>query len=344
MSTAETDFLIVGQGLAGSLLAFCLLEKNQRVLVLDNSHERSSTQVAAGTINPITGHRLNITERFHSYFPVAQAMYTRLEEVVNTKIFHPTEQIRLIKNSGQAEYLEQRLVQKDYRAMLKKTDTQDYKSAAFGCVSVGSTAVVDTKTMLATMRDWLTHKGAYRREQFEYRECGLKQGCVQYKGIQARKIIFCEGYQAINNPWLNHLPFKLAKGEILTIEQSSKPDKMLSWGNWLVPATKLSAKLGSNFEWDSLDLTPTPKVAKKLIDSLTTHTNKIGTVVDHEVGIRPTTKQRKPFVGPLSNQANAFCFNGLGSKGCLIAPYFAERLCAHLLDQEPLPEEVTIWL
>jgi hypothetical protein len=40
---------------------------------------------------------------------------------------------------------------------------------------------------------------------------------INWQDISAKKIIFCEGYHAIHNPWFNYLPFQLAKGEILTL-------------------------------------------------------------------------------------------------------------------------------
>jgi len=50
------DFLIVGQGLAGSLLAWELIQRGCSVLVVDKGEENAS-QVAAGLINPVTGIR-----------------------------------------------------------------------------------------------------------------------------------------------------------------------------------------------------------------------------------------------------------------------------------------------
>ena len=75
MPSAETDFLIVGQGLAGSILAYQLVESGHSVRVIDNHQHASSSVVAAGIINPITGHRLNITEGFAKYYPIAKQFY-----------------------------------------------------------------------------------------------------------------------------------------------------------------------------------------------------------------------------------------------------------------------------
>ncbi|HBA65740.1 MAG TPA: FAD-dependent oxidoreductase, partial [Methylococcaceae bacterium] len=58
----DIDFLIVGQGLAGSLLAFELIQRNAQVMVVDDGRENAS-EVAAGLINPVTGIRLVKSDR-----------------------------------------------------------------------------------------------------------------------------------------------------------------------------------------------------------------------------------------------------------------------------------------
>jgi len=163
-------------------------------------------------------------------------------------------------------------------------------------------------------------------------------------GVSASKLIFCEGYQAQKNPWLNGLPFKLAKGEVLTVKAQNGPDSMLSWGNWLVPNDDGNYKLGSNYDWGDTSLVPSEAIKQKLFESLELQTDLQASLIDHEVGVRPTTTDRNAFVGEISSLDNAYCFNGFGSKGCLTIPAHAELLCEHLLNNKPLPEKLTKWL
>jgi len=355
MSSNEYDLLIVGQGLAGSLLAIELINRGQRLMVIDNQYNGSSTQVAAGLINPITGHRLNITESFELYSAKAREFYRQAESQLSELFFQDVDQIRRINNAGQANYCTKRLQQDEYRNLLAitsdvETSTSNLGSSAsnlefsldeFGCVAVKQTAVVNTKALLSSCRDWLQAKNAYTTLKLDYAKLKVSESYVSYGAIKAKRVVFCEGYQAIHNPWLKDLPFKLAKGEILTVNINKPLSKMLSWGNWLVPGQDSLAKLGSNFAWNDLSLEPSNDIKQKLLASLHDNTTRKGEVISHEVGIRPTTAQRKPFVGKLTNLENAYCFNGLGSKGCLIAPYYSALLADHLINGKVLPTEVT---
>jgi len=49
----KVDFIIVGQGLAGTLLAYDLISNNKKILIIDKNLKASSSKVAAGMINPV---------------------------------------------------------------------------------------------------------------------------------------------------------------------------------------------------------------------------------------------------------------------------------------------------
>lgn len=346
MPKSHTDFLLVGQGIAGSILTHTLQQSSYSVRVIDNNQQGSASQVAAGIINPITGHRLNITDHFDRYFSVAQRCYKAIEQQHDGDFFRAIEQTRLIKNAGQASYFQQRLGQAEYQSILSHSNTTAFSNTDFGCAHVANTAAVDTVALVECVKQALLGEGRHHSQRFDYSALVENDRGWQYQKWQASKVIFCEGYQAIHNPWLKDLPFKLAKGEILTVTTQEPNRQMLSWGNWLVP-TKMndsSARLGSNYTWNDLSLSPDPNMAAGLLDSLEKHTGQSASVTDHKVGIRPTTVKRQPFVGPLSSLRNAYCFNGFGSKGCLIIPWYAELLSQHLLSNTKLPREVTQWL
>ena len=347
MPVSQVDFLIVGQGLAGSILAFKLIARGQRVLVIDNDHNGSASQVAAGIINPITGHRLNLSDGFVNYLACATEFYAELESSLNINVINAIEQIRLLKNPGQAGYFDNRLQQEEYRSFLQTNtkatlfnNSELLNNPKLSTAKVMQTSIVDTKRLLSTLKTWLIKQNSYSECLVDYSQLHFSNDNISYAQTTANAVIFCEGYQAINNPWLKSLPFKLSKGEILTIEKPRDTHSMLSWGNWLVPQSN-SSKLGSNYAWNDTQLNTSDAIREKLLDSLENHTGLRPAVIDHEVGVRPTTVNRQAFVGGISQRSRAYCFNGFGSKGCLTIPKHAELFCDHLINQTPLPENLT---
>ena len=83
----KRDILIVGQGLAGSLLALELEKRKKNVMIIDNNPSVSSSKVAAGLYNPITGRKMVRTWLADELFPNLSKFYQDLEKKLDTK-FH----------------------------------------------------------------------------------------------------------------------------------------------------------------------------------------------------------------------------------------------------------------
>ena len=336
------DFLIVGQGLAGSILANKLLNLSKSVAVIDNAHEGSASKVAAGIINPITGHRLNLSDGFETFFPSAERFYHQLELELGVKLWQPIAQTRLLKNQGQKNHYQLRLEQEEYRPYLdsKNDSCELFRNPCYGSVGINHTVVIDVKQVLNSFQSKLKELGCFFSNKVDYAAIRNNGGVIEVSGINASTIIFCEGHQAIYNPWLADLPFKLSKGEILTLATQPAMTTMLNWGQWLVPSDGY-AKLGSSFEWQDLSTKNTIKTEHTLMNSLYQHTRISARIEAREAGVRPTTVRRKPFIGQIAGWSNGYCFNGFGSKGCLLIPHYADLLSDHLLLAKPLPSELT---
>lgn len=352
-----------------------LISDGLGVVVVDNSLHGASSRVAAGLINPITGHRLNITDGFDTFSVFAKQEYGRLDAMLapSRPLYRPLVQQRLIKNPGQADYLARRLLDPVYADFIEdslaESSDQEIIDRGHGIINIEQSAVVDTNALLDAVTQYLSDRALLRREKFDYAQLTVDDNQLRYRDLSARKIIFCEGFQAIYNPWLASLPFKLAQGDVLSVtlnhasptvappkssaQHGAKP-KLLNWGNWLLlGAHSPIAKLGSTYHWvDPLKQTgingvnPSSQAATatKLLESARDNLRLSLTLVDHEVGIRPTTKYRIPFIGRLSNLHNAYCFNGFGSKGCLLIPYYANQLSGHLRHNQALDPRLSQWL
>jgi glycine/D-amino acid oxidase-like deaminating enzyme len=58
--------------------------------------------------------------------------------------------------------------------------------------------------------------------------------------------------------------------------------------------------------------------------------------VEHLAAVRPANMERRPFVGLHPISSSVGILNGMGTKGCSLAPYFAKQLTDHLVDQTPI--------
>ena len=347
------DALIIGQGLAGSLLAWELIQQGQKVLVIDKQHSQSSSMVAAGIINPITGHRINLTHDFSKFISIATDTYRLLTSTLNCSFFSAIPQQRLIKNNGQHSYYLKRLKQAEYLDFLlplseqndqKKNQNAFFRHTDYSIARIQQTYRVDSQSLLQALKEWLISQQALLLHALDYDELTIEPNKVFFKNHQssllANNIIFCEGFQAIHNPWLQDLPFKLAKGEILTLALQKKYDSIYNWGHWLLPLTNSEEKafLGANYEWNNQDVDTNQKIASELMQSMQKQTNISGKIIDHKAGIRPTTINRKPFIGSHPKHPNLYCFNGFGSKGCLIIPHYAKLFAQHFTNKTSLTE------
>jgi glycine/D-amino acid oxidase-like deaminating enzyme len=157
-----------------------------------------------------------------------------------------------------------------------------------------------------------------------------------------KKIIFCEGYQSIHNPYFDWLPFKLTKGEVLTVNfKNLKIDHAINKGAFVLPYDG-NYKLGATYNWDEIDNNPTAEGKEQLLKRAARFINDEVIVLEHKAGVRPTVSDRRPLLGIHPEHSQMAVFNGMGTKGVMLAPYFANKMVDLILKNEALPSEVNI--
>jgi glycine/D-amino acid oxidase-like deaminating enzyme len=333
------DALIVGQGLAGSLLAWELIRRRQRVLVLDAGEENAS-QVAAGLINPITGRRLLKSPEIDTLLPAAMHCYRQLGVDFQQQFFVELPMLRILQNPAEQTHALQRLQQVDYRAYLQAMlpEAAGYR-AEFGVLQQTQTGYLRTRLLLTCLREFLIAKAAYRQVRLDYAEISLEPG-LRWRDIQARHIVFCEGHRAIFNPWFRQLPFQLAKGEIISCATNTVcPNQILNYGRWLIPLDTGHFKTGATFDAVNLNFDTSEATKTVLLNALQAVCPALQriSVYEHKAGIRPTTLDKQPFIGSHPRHAQLHIFNGFGAKGSLAIPWFAKMFADNLGQKDQLP-------
>ena len=339
------DFLIIGQGLAGSLLAWELIQRGCNILIVDNGQENAS-QIAAGLINPVTGLRFVKSSEVDILLPAAQRCYSELAKFFQHDFYNEKPMLRLFRSTEEAKNCLKRLNNPDYQNYLgdfyPPEHTLDSFKTPFGFLEQKQTGYLLTQPLLACLKAFFIARDCYRLADFTYQDIQL-QPALCWKDITPEHIIFCEGHNAIKNPWFSWLPFQPVKGEILTLEhQSELPDNIINYGNWLIPLNNRKIRIGATFDWQHLDTLPTDSGKHDLLTALKEITRKElpVTVLNQQANVRPCTLDKQPFTGHHPQHPQLAIFNGFGAKGSLQIPWYSRQFANALLNNAPLPSNI----
>lgn len=345
MQVNHYDIIIVGQGICGTVLSSSLILQGQKVLVIDDGSNKAASKIASGVINPVTGRRIVKTWQIDDVMPAAVSIYQALEKKLDTSIvkqcniinFHASEQMQKAFADRIAEdptYLSTGPLSNAISAAF---------DAPFGHTFIDPCWLIDIENLLHHWRKYLTEKNAFVENIFNYNKLDINADLITYDKYTANKIIFCEGAKGVANPYFKQLPFAPNKGEALLVDIKDLDNRFIYKKTVsIVPWKNSTFWVGSNYEWNNNNDDPSLAFKEKTIAALNEWLKLPYQVVDHIAAIRPANIQRRPFVGMHPTYKNLGIFNGMGTKGCSLAPFFAEQMTAHILHQSPIDNEATI--
>lgn len=338
------DYLIVGQGLAGSLLALELIRRRQKVLVVDNGGVNAS-MVAAGLINPLTGPRIAKTPLADSLWPVAEDYYRELANYFHQPFFIDLPLLRLLADDAERRQAEKRLTDAAYRDYIEGIAAAPPElNSPSGVLLQKRTGYLKTQPLLRALRNFFIEQSSYQPGQVD--SAAIEpDAAFTWRDWQASAVIFCDGYRGYENPWFRWLPFRPVKGEMLTLATSETiAPNILNYGQWLLPLDGRSVKIGATFSREDLELAVTASARNELLERLQQVYPRIKApqVVEHVAGIRPATADRQPLIGVHPAFKRLLIFNGFGAKGSLSIPYYCRCFADFLLQQHALPVQCDI--
>ena len=344
----NVDVILVGQGLAGSILAWQLIQRRFNVVVIDENHRGSASMVAAGLINPITGMRLVKSWNVDSCLPVALDFFRSLETILQLPLYHEKTILRLFSGVQEQKAYAKRHLQADYQDYLGSSHEPDGiqpDSSPLGGFNIHKSGYLDTKALLIALKNYLRQRQQLIETPLSYADINIVKSKVSWKNITSDHLVFCEGHRISGNPWFSWLPLQPAQGEILTLKtRKPLPDKIINCGKWLLPIEPDKIKVGATFQWQPIDGVPTAAGKHQLLEAcrhMGWESNN-GDVVEHLCGVRPGTRDKRPFLGLHPQYPQLSVFNGFGAKGSLWIPYYAQLFAEHLRGSAKLPDEVDI--
>ncbi|HYC41047.1 MAG TPA: FAD-binding oxidoreductase [Chitinophagaceae bacterium] len=342
----RVEFLVVGQGLCGTFLSWFLHRAGKSFLVMDQNDPASSSRVAAGIINPVTGRRLAITWMAEELLPFARKTYQELGQFLDAQLIFQKNLIEFFPNPHQRELFLERV--QEQNAYLHSFPEQNAFNSVFryelGCGEIRHSFVVDVETMQARWRKFLSQQNRLLDVRFDPERLHVRAGGIEYDDIAADRILFCDGSAGIRNPFFSSLPFSPNKGEALILEiPELPPHHIYKKGFLLVPLPDENKFwFGSNYQWKFTDPAPSTEFFEQARRHLLAWLKLPYRILDHKAGIRPATLERRPFVGVHPHHEAVVILNGMGTKGCSLAPFFASGLTRHLLDNEAIMPEADV--
>lgn len=323
------DTIIVGQGLAGTLLALKLKKANQSILLIDQNHKSAASKVAAGIINPITGRRLVKSWMIDELLPEAIQTYTEIEKELNTNFFHPVQINRAIADTGDQN---QWVVRASYPELSTYMESDliaetPEMNAPFGFGVLQPAYRVDLSKLIETGQRYFIEQELLLKEAFSFDDLTVQDDGISYKNTTAENIVFSEGHQISNNPFFDHVEMVLAKGEVLILKIPNWKTKHLHKNKLMyVPLGDDLFWVGASYEWYADDDQPSKVKKSELLEKIQHDLKTPFEIVDHIAAIRPTVKDRRPVLGVHPEHSRLYVFNGLGTKGASLGPYWANHM------------------
>lgn len=339
------DYIIVGLGLAG--IAFAEeLKKHGKTFIVFEDQSQSSSLVAGGMYNPVILKRFTPVWNAREQLQVALPFYSSLEKDFRKSYDQPIDIYRTFKSFEEQNNwfiacdhpLLDEYMQTDIVEIQTKRIHAPFKSGR-----VTKTGRIRVRDLVSDYRDRLKSEGLLIEESFVHQLVITWDDCVEYRKLKAGKVVFCEGNGLKKNPFFNKLPLNGTKGELITIHAPElKIDYIIKSSIFIMPLGDDLYKIGATFNWSDKTNAPTEDGRSELESKLKSVLTCDYTVVDHEAGVRPTTGDRRPLLGTHKDNARLAVFNGLGTRGVMIAPLMAEKLYRFIEAGIALDPEISI--
>jgi glycine/D-amino acid oxidase-like deaminating enzyme len=335
----DFDYIILGQGVSGTFLSYYLHKAGKKVLVIDDGETFTASRIASGVINPVTGRRVVETWMINEIMPFAVNAYEQLGNEIGASVIQQCNVLSFHANVQMKQAFENRLPE-DNNYLSTPSNEEELKQYFHFYLGVGETSpcyLADMQKLMAGWRKILLENGSLLEEKFDWNDCTVNENSVTYKTITAQKIFCCEGAAGVRNPYFTLLPYAKNKGEVLIMEISGLPrTHIYKQGLTIVPWKEDLFWIGSPYEWNYSDTHPTAAFKIKTQIQLQQWLKLPYKIIDHWAAERPANVERRPFAGLHPLMPSVGILNGMGTKGCSLAPYFAHQLTEHLMNNSPI--------
>jgi len=341
-----TKYIIAGQGLAGTLLAYQMYKNRIPFKIICDPKQKAASEIAAGLINPLVFKRLTKSWMADILFPVMYETYAEIEDLLSLKFIEKREMIKPLAEQDLPMW-QKRIDKGKMNHYIGRIDS-NLKLDGFKHInhygSLLQTGSCNLSVMIHGMRNFFREKSYLIEDHLDIADVSFGEDAVHWKNHSAEKIIFCRGYMDAQNELFPKNSFYLTKGELIEIEAKGLcPDYIINKNLFVLPIGNSRFKVGATYQWDTINEDNTEEGKSALLTKLDKLIDTDYTVVNQWAGVRPTVKDRRPILGIHPQNSQLAIFNGLGTKGVMLAPYFSEQML-HLLEDAnaSIDEEVKL--
>jgi len=339
------DYIIVGSGLAGISFSEIALLHGKSFVVFNNDSQNSS-KIAGGLYNPVILKRFSEVWQAKGQLVLMTDFYSNLSNRIGNKFDF---KIPILRKFFSIEEQNNWFTASDKKSLAPFLSTslcfKKYEGidSPFGYGEVLQTGYVDTALLLSRYQEYLSDLNLLMLESFEYDVLIIKGESLSYKNLEAKHIVFAEGFGLHANPFFNDLPLDGTKGELFIIKSPElKLDVIVNTSIFILPLGNDLFKVGATYNWNDKTDLPTDQGKAELIDRIKEIISCDFEIIEHYAGVRPTVRDRRPLVGTHQNHKNVHVLNGLGTRGVMLGPAMAKALFDNIENESPLDKEIDI--
>ena len=328
----DYEFLIVGQGITGSILANELANISPKFKIINYENVSSSSRVAAGIMHPMALKRGTLSWRGKEFFEFSDKYYENFDRLNGSEFYKKYSFFRIFSSFEEQNNWIGKSLDNIYDSVISINESPIKNlnnSYGSGLVKTAS------RLRITEFLDFFKNKYSHNisNNNFQFKKLELNNKLFVYKGDSFKKVFMCQGVNAIQNPIFNYLPIIPNKGELINVKSKYLPNFIINSGVFSLPIGLDKFTIGSTYNHRDHLKRNTKEAREELIKKLgkITNLNKIE-FLSQKYGFRPTTMDRKPLIGEHPIIKNLYIINGMGSKAVLMAPLLIHELLQNKID------------
>ena len=340
-----TDFMIVGRGLAAATLMHTLHRTGLSFVAIGDPSVSACSRVAAGVWHPLVFKRLTACWMYDTLIPFMLRFYDDAERVLGRKLVTARTLVRPFSEE-QEKRLWLRKAGSELKGVLDPGIRNDRAyplcNMEHGYGLVRDAGNLDVRSFLDATNAFFADRVV--TERFVHEKLEIGDGSFGYGDHHAVRIVYCEGNQVQSNPYFHWVPMRPSKGEVLTVAFEKKlfSQTIVSKGGFLLDLGGGLYRAGATYAWDGLDDVPTAAARHELELKIRAITSEPYRVESHEAGVRPSSFDRRPVVGEHPSIQGMYILNGLGTRGVMLAPWFAANFVNFCRQEASLEPEADV--